>query len=205
MTAKLVFIFHETCGRRTRAPRTTLGRSHRYLQREITPFGRRRALPGSITKPFAATLLRHPAMAGTHGGLVRRLPRKRVRSTGGRHGKLSSFCLVEQLLHAGRRHHAAAAALAWHAVVIGNLRFRGNLGGTLTTPDERNYLTQTKSPANWPGFYLNPSNPFRRLRPPPWIRRHRPRHPPRRLRRRPRSPRPWRHGAGSWRAGFRFP
>ena len=64
---------------------------------------------------------------------------------------------------------------------------------------------QTKNPAFPPGFYLNPSNPFRRLRPPRQRRRHRLRHPPRRLRRQFRSPRSWRHGAGSWRVGSRFP
>jgi hypothetical protein len=64
---------------------------------------------------------------------------------------------------------------------------------------------QTKNPAFPPGFYLNPSNPFRRLRPPRQRRRHRLRHPPRRLRRQFQSPRSWRHGAGSWLVGSRFP
>ncbi len=64
---------------------------------------------------------------------------------------------------------------------------------------------QTKSPASLPGFYLNPSNPFRRLRPRPRHRRPRLRH--RRPRHRLQQPRrrSWRRGAGSWRAGFRFP
>ena len=69
----------------------------------------------------------------------------------------------------------------------------------------RDRRPQTKSPVFRPGFYLNPSNPFRRLRPPRQRRRHRLRHRPRRLRRQLRSPRSWRRGAGSWRAGSRFP
>ena len=179
---------------------------------------RREAAPGSMEnrkRGFTTSLLRER-------GWLERISGSNVASPakGSRHGKLSSFHPVEQRLHAGRERHAAAAAIGGHALIRGETRFvttnpqeqEISRARSLKCPIEVEALRaaaspapQTKNPAFPPGFYLNPSNPFRRLRPPRQRRRHRLRHPPRRLRRQFRSPRSWRHGAGSWLVGSRFP
>ena len=130
---------------------------------------------------------------------------------GSRHGKLSSFRLSSSvctlvsvtLLLRPWRH---ALMLAGTGSSPGQQISRAVLEASSAKPARRGFsCAQTKSPVLRPGFYLNPSNPFRRLRPPRQRRRHRLRHRPRRLRRQLRSPRSWRRGAGSWRAGSRFP
>lgn len=54
-------------------------------------------------------------------------------------------------------------------------------------------------------FRFNPWDSFRLPHPPRLCRRRRHRHPPRRPQCQLRWLRPWRRGAGFWRAGFRFP
>ena len=108
------------------------------------------------------------------------------------HGELSSFHPVEQLLHAGDERCSSVAADHSDAL-------------TGREPARRCRAQELKEKAR-PfdrAFRFSPWDSFRRLRPPPLHRRHRRRHPPRRLRLR--SLRPWRRGAGSWPAGFRFP
>src|SRR5215216_577377 len=77
------------------------------------------AAPGSIGEPqvgFTTSLLRKCRWLERIAGSNVASPAK-----GSRHGKLSSFHLVEQRLHAGGERHAAAAAIGGPALI-----FRGN-------------------------------------------------------------------------------
>jgi hypothetical protein len=59
-------------------------------------------------------------MIGTDCGLKRRLPNKKgIAAKGLQHGKLSSFHIVEQLLHAGRERHAPVADIGGPALTFG--------------------------------------------------------------------------------------
>jgi hypothetical protein len=165
-----------------------------------------KAAPSSSGEPeagFTASLLCKWEMAGTDCRLKRRLCRK-----GSQHGKLSSFRPVDQLLHAGSEHHAAAAAVGGFPLIFGEPT-RSHNGQQLARAVARSSAAspqrKQKARSRDRAFVFNPSNPFRRLRPPRPRRHRRPRHQPRRLRRQPRSLPPWRRGAGSWRAGSRFP
>jgi hypothetical protein len=79
------------------------------------------AAPGSIGEPqvgFTTSLLRKRGWLERIAGSNVAYPAK-----GSRHGKLSSFRLVEQRLHAGGERHAAAAAIGGPALIVTRTRF----------------------------------------------------------------------------------
>jgi hypothetical protein len=77
---------------------------------------------GSTAEPEAGPPLLQmysAKMTGTDRGLKRRLPNKKgIAAKGLQHGKLSSFHIVEQLLHAGRERHAPVAAIGGPALMF---------------------------------------------------------------------------------------